>query len=57
MRIFEINKNTQNYIAKMYNDGVIPQIENFKTYYIVLEDEPNIIVSHDEYLKNWKHCA
>lgn len=54
MRAININKTTQGYIAEMYNEGVVPQIEEEPTYYIVVDDGPNLIVNRHDYVKIWK---
>lgn len=46
--IIHINGTTQQYIADNHNDGIIPQLESEDTYYLVLEDAPNVIVGVDE---------
>jgi predicted transcriptional regulator len=54
MKAININQTTQRYIAEMYNKGVVPQIEEEPTYYIVVNDGPNLIVDRHEYVRVWK---
>lgn len=53
-----INEYTQKFIAKMFNDGVLPEIEGGsyyeRSYYLVHEDLPNDIVSVADFQKNWR---
>ena len=47
-----INPHTQNYIAKTFNNGIVPQIEETSTVYLVTDDDhPNQIVLTEEFYR------
>jgi hypothetical protein len=55
MTVIHINGTTQQYIADNFNEGVVPQLEQEDTYYLVTdgEDNPNLIVSSEDYCDNY----
>ena len=59
--IIPINENTQEFIGAVLNDGVVPEIEEFNTYFVFENDTtvPSRIVDPLEYLElvaghDWK---
>jgi hypothetical protein len=57
MIVIHINHTTQQYIADNYSNGVVPPLEygSEDTYYLVLEDKPNVIVGVEDLcdVYNW----